>query len=79
MEIPTHVYAKPGTYTILVTVVDPDGDRDTIQKTIVVGGVDEEYVTMVVIVSVAICAGAVIGTFVLIRIMKPRLKAKNTR
>jgi PKD repeat protein len=66
-DIPTHKYAKPGTYTISLTIIDPDGDSDTIQKVIVVGGVDEELVTTVVIVSIAIGAGAVVGGFVVIR------------
>lgn len=42
----------------------------TIQKVIVVGGVDEELVTTVVIVVAAIVAGAVLAGFVLIRKLK---------
>jgi PKD repeat protein len=67
---PTHKYVKPGTYTVTLTVVDPDGDTSAIQKVIVVGGLDEELVTTVVIVIAAIGAGAVLVGFVLIRKLK---------
>ena len=52
VENPTHLYAKPGTYTIILTVTDVNGCTSTYQKTIFV-----PIVATVASGSIGACAG----------------------